>query len=165
MIKLKPVTTLEDVQLVVQLAKEIWTEHYTSIIGAQQVHYMLTNLQSEEAILNDLKQGKIYNLIESNQLLTGYIGYELMHNELFLSKLYLKEDERGKGTGYFLINQLKAIAQKDKKHAIVLTVNKNNHASIAAYKKFGFILLKEQLVDIGDGYVMDDYVFRYPLST
>jgi len=163
-IQLKSVTTPEDIQLVVQLAKEIWTEHYTSIIGAPQVHYMLTNLQSKEALLKDLKQGKEYIFVESNHIAIGYVSYELIPDQLFLSKLYLKKSERGKGTGRFIMNYLKEIARENKKDAIVLTVNKNNPTSIAAYKKFGFLLLKEQLVDIGDGYVMDDYVFHYPIS-
>ncbi|SEL15064.1 Acetyltransferase (GNAT) family protein [Carnobacterium iners] len=163
MIQLKAVTLLEDVKLIVLLAKEIWYEHYTAIIGAKQVQYMLANLQSEIAILNDLKQGKEYVLVESNQLAIGYVSYELTTNQLFLSKLYLKKSERGKGTGRFVLAQLKDIAKKNKKDGIVLTVNKNNQASISVYKAFGFILIKEQLVDIGNGYVMDDYIFYYSL--
>jgi L-amino acid N-acyltransferase YncA len=163
MIQLKAVTLLEDVKLIVLLAKEIWYEHYTAIIGAKQVQYMLATLQSEEAILNDLKQGKKYTLIESNRLIIGYVSYELTANQLFLSKLYLKKSERGKGTGRFILTQLIECAKKNKKEGIVLTVNKNNQASIAAYKAFGFVLIKEQLVNIGEGYVMDDYVFYYSL--
>lgn len=163
MIQLTSVTTPESVQLIVQLAKEIWKEHYTSIIGPQQVQYMLTTLQSKEAILNDLDRGKKYVLINLNNQAIEYLSYELMDNQLFLSKLYLKKNQRGKGNGRFLITQIKDIAQKNKKRTIVLTVNKYNHASIAAYKTFGFDLVKEQQVDIGNGYVMDDYVFHYSL--
>jgi ribosomal protein S18 acetylase RimI-like enzyme len=164
MIQLKTVSTLEDVQLIVPLAKEIWTEHYTPIIGAKQVHYMLNNLQSEDAILADLSIGKHYLLVESDQLIIGYVSYEMHDDQLFLSKLYLKKSERGKGIGRLILEALKDTAQKNKKEAIVLTVNKNNHASIAAYQALGFQLIKEQCIEIGGGYVMDDYVFRYHLS-
>lgn len=163
MIQLTPATTQEDVQLIVQLAKEIWEEHYTSIIGPQQVQYMLTIFQSKEAILNDLDRGKKYVLVNLNNQTIGYFSYELIDKQLFLSKLYLKKDQRGKGNGRFLIAQIKDIAQKNKKRVIVLTVNKHNHASIAAYKTLGFTLFKQQQVDIGNGYVMDDYVFHYSL--
>ena len=164
MIQLKPVSTLADVQLIAQLAKEIWTEHYTSIIGAKQVYYMLATLQSEDAILNDLAKGKHYLLVESEQLIIGYVGYELQGGQLFLSKLYLKKSERAKGAGRSILEALKEIAQTNKKECIVLTVNKNNYASIAAYQALGFQLIKEQCVEIGEGYVMDDYVFRYPIA-
>ena len=163
MIQLTSVTTSEDVDLIIQLAKEIWEEHYTSIIGPQQVQYMLTTLQSKKAILNDLNRGKEYIFVNLNNQAIGYLSYELMDKQLFLSKLYLKKKQRGKGYGRFLITQIKDIAQKNKKQTIVLTVNKHNHASIAAYKTFGFDLVKEQKVDIGNGYVMDDYVFHYSL--
>lgn len=163
MIQLKPVSTLVDIQLIVPLAKEIWTEHYTPIIGSKQVHYMLTTLQSQEAISSDIAKGKQYLLVKSDHLMVGYVSYELQDNQLFLSKLYLKKSERGKGTGRFILETLKDIAQKNKKDRIVLTVNKNNCASIAAYQAFGFQFIKEQCVEIGAGYVMDDYVFHYPI--
>ncbi len=163
MIHLTSVATPEDVDLIVQLAKEIWEEHYTSIIGPQQVQYMLATLQSKEAILSDLDRGKEYVLINLTNQAVGYLSYDLMDQQLFLSKLYLKKNQRGKGNGRFLITQIKDIAQKNKKRTIVLTVNKHNHASIAAYKTFGFDLVKEQQVDIGNGYIMDDYVFHYSL--
>lgn len=164
MIQLKPVSTLADIQLLVPLAKEIWTEYYTPIIGAKQVHYMLTTFQSQETILSDLAKGKQYYLVESGQLIIGYIGYELQDKQLFLSKLYLKKSDRGKGAGRLILEDLKEIAQTNKKEHIVLAVNKNNYASIAAYQASGFQLMKEQCVNIGAGYVMDDYVFRYSLS-
>lgn len=40
---------------------------------------------------------------------------------------------------------------------IVLTVNKNNLHSIAAYKKLGFTTVESLIQDIGNGFVMDDY--------
>ena len=40
----------EDVQRLSELAKTIWTEHYTDIIGPEQVAYMLRTLQSSAAI-------------------------------------------------------------------------------------------------------------------
>src|SRR5699024_804454 len=93
----------------------------------------------------------------------GYLSYQLLPDQLFLSKLYLKQTERGQGTGRLLIEQLKDIAAKNKKEQLVLTVNKYNTNTIAAYKKFGFELVKEQVADIGGGYVMDDYVLQYRL--
>ncbi|MEG2601476.1 MAG: GNAT family N-acetyltransferase, partial [Carnobacterium sp.] len=47
---------------------------------------------------------------------------------------------------------------------IQLTVNKYNDKSIAAYKKMGFVTVKEQVADIGGGYIMDDFVMEYSLE-
>ena len=43
-------------------------------------------------------------------------------------------------------------------------VNKYNSNSIAAYEKMGFLNLGPTVADIGDGFIMDDYIMRLPLS-
>ncbi len=37
------------------------------------------------------------------------------------------------------------------------TVNKYNDRSINAYKRMGFAVVEEAVVDIGGGFIMDDY--------
>lgn len=140
------------------LACEIWEEHYTSILGEEQVQYMLATLQSEAAIEADLKAGKIYWLAQLNGENAGYVSYELQEEQLFLSKLYLKSSARGKGLGRILFERLKQTAQEHGLHKIGLTVNKYNDNTIAVYKKLGFTKEKEQVADIGSGFMMDDYV-------
>ena len=49
------------------------------------------------------------------------------------------------------------------KKKVYLTVNKHNYHAIDVYKKTGFVIAKEAVTDIGNGYVMDDYVFEYVL--
>ena len=46
---------------------------------------------------------------------------------------------------------------------IWLTVNKHNNGTIAVYKKFGMKIIRSQVTDIGNGFVMDDYVFGYDI--
>lgn len=152
-----------DAHALAVLARDIWQEHYTAILGEQQVEYMLKTIQSESTIKNDLENDKIYWLVEIDGQDTGYVSYELHENELFLSKLYLSEAARGKGVGRFLFEELKKIAFAQKKESIGLTVNKYNASTIAVYEKLGFEMVREQVADIGNGYVMDDYVFLYTL--
>ena len=38
----------------------------------------------------------------------------------------------------------------------------NNHA-IEVYKHKGFVVIRKQVADIGNGFVMDDYVFEKDL--
>ena len=44
--------------------------------------------------------------------------------------------------------------------SISLTVNKYNTDSIKAYEKMGFEKIDSVVMDIGNGYVMDDYVMK-----
>jgi hypothetical protein len=36
--------------------------------------------------------------------------------------------------------------------------------AINFYRKYHFVLVKEETIDIGDGFIMDDYVFELTLN-
>ncbi|MBM6615435.1 GNAT family N-acetyltransferase [Desemzia sp. RIT804] len=150
-----------DAHALAVLAREIWQEHYTDILGEQQVQYMLDTIQSQSAIKQDLENGKLYWLVQVNGQNAGYVSYELLEDQLFLSKFYLNQTARGKGVGRFLFEELKKIAFEQNKKSIGLTVNKYNAPTIAVYQKMGFEKVREQVADIGNGFVMDDYVLNY----
>lgn len=152
------VATDEDVQTVAALAKEIWTEHYTPIIGAAQVEYMLANIQSESAIRQQIDHERfLYFLIEFDGEPVGYIGVQLGESELFLSKIYVRDSERNKGLGGEAVRFVTALAKTLGARKISLTVNKNNTVAIQSYEKYGFENLGSTVKDIGGGFVMDDY--------
>jgi ribosomal protein S18 acetylase RimI-like enzyme len=44
---------------------------------------------------------------------------------------------------------------------IWLTCNRNNTNSIAIYEHLGFKKVREEVTDIGNGFVMDDFIFEY----
>ncbi|MBT8179247.1 MAG: GNAT family N-acetyltransferase, partial [Eudoraea sp.] len=85
--------------VIAQLADTIWHEHYTPIIGAAQVTYMVNNFQSAEAIAKQVKEGVQYYLIFYNDHPAGYFAFEKKDKELFLSKFYVQKEHRGKGIG------------------------------------------------------------------
>jgi RimJ/RimL family protein N-acetyltransferase len=159
------VTNQEQIDIVEALAKEIWTEHYTPIIGRDQVEYMLARFQSRDAISAQIKtEGYLYFLVEAEGAYIGYIGVQLKGEELFLSKIYIKASERGKGFGKEAIRVLENLAAKLNLGRIALTVNKNNIKSIHAYEKMGFHNLGPVVQDIGNGFVMDDFKMEKNVS-
>lgn len=81
-------------------------------------------------------------------------------DRVFLSKLYIAKEARGKGLASKAFAFLTELASSNKKQAIWLTVNRYNSGSIAVYEKKGFVKVREQVLDIGNGYVMDDYVME-----
>lgn len=139
------------------LATEIWTEHYCSVISPEQVKYMLEKFQSPEAIARQIRQGCRYFLIEIETEYVGYFSARLDSDELFLSKFYIKKSCRGKGLGRETFDFIEKLAIDNGLKLIALTVNKNNKTSIKIYKKLGFILAGKVVTDIGNGFVMDDY--------
>ncbi len=156
------VLTEDAIRKVEALAFEIWQEHYISIIGLQQVEYMLANFQSALAITQQIQEGYLYYLI-SNEF--DYIGYlavlpKKSDKELFLSKIYIKLNDRGKGYGKQTLYFVKNLAKQNSCKKITLTVNKNNINSILAYEKIGFKKIGSVVKDIGQGFVMDDFLME-----
>ncbi len=48
---------------------------------------------------------------------------------------------------------------------IILAVNKRNHRAFDVYLRYGFSIREEVVVDIGGGFVMDDYIMTSPISS
>ncbi|NLL34147.1 MAG: GNAT family N-acetyltransferase [Clostridiales bacterium] len=157
-LEIKRAKTREDAASIAGLARTIWTEHYTPIIGSSQVEYMLENIQSAEKIAEAMESGSEYYMAYLYDRLIGYMAIHEDSESMVLSKLYIEKDFRGRriaGQFILLLQDRAAEAGKDK---ITLTVNKNNLNSISIYKRMGFEIEGELITDIGGGFVMDDYL-------
>ena len=152
--------TNDDIQQIVELATEIWTEHYTSIIGTKQVTYMLEKFQSFQAIKEQILEGVYYDLLLFNNIPVGYTSFYKKDNSLFISKLYVLDQFRGKRIGKTALEYLENKSGELNCDSISLTVNKNNTKSIKVYQKMGFKILDSIVIDIGNGFVMDDYLME-----
>lgn len=160
MAEIERATDMIHFRAIAELAEQIWHEHYTPIIGVKQVTYMLSKFQSAVAIENQTKKGKEYYMIMLNKKLVGYLAIEKKENALFLSKIYVEQPQRGKGYGQ---KAMAFVARKAEEYGcdrISLTVNKQNTNSIEAYKKMSFSITRELVIDIGNGFVMDDYAME-----
>jgi len=152
-----PVSTDEEIGAVEALAREIWTEHFTPIIGAAQVEYMLEKFQSRAAISGQIREGYSYFLLEERGSRIGYLAVQPREHELFLSKIYVKACERGRGYGRAAVRFAEGLAAERNLTRMMLTVNKDNTGSIKAYERLGFEKIAAAVQDIGGGFVMDDY--------
>lgn len=165
-IYIKTAEGIEDAAIISQLAEKIWSEHYTSIIGHEQVEYMLMKFQSPNVIYNDIKSGRYsYYLAYDKAMPAGYlaVSFDKFKREIFLSKIYVDKSSRGKGIARKFIEMLKG-ASEGEYSTIRLTVNKKNIDSINIYKKLGFEICDKAVTDIGNGFVMDDYIMRLILA-
>lgn len=163
-IVLKTVCRPEDIETITALACEIWTQHYTPIIGAEQVAYMLKSFQSREAIETDISKGYVYTIAYRNGEPCGYCAARLDENGLFISKLYVRYAERGKGIARAMLRDAESSACKAGAARVRLTCNKHNTGSLAAYQRLGFTRAADAVTDIGCGFVMDDYVMEKRLA-
>ena len=151
------------IETVASLAEEIWNQHFTPIIGKQQVDYMLEKFQSVPAIKAQLKEGYQYYLFDNAKGCFGYTAVLPRGKELFLSKLYIKKSRRGKGYGRQALAFIESLAAMLDKSLVSLTVNRNNISTIKVYEKLGYKVSGELVKDIGGGFVMDDYTMYKPV--
>lgn len=146
-----------DYERLASLADAIWREHYIPIIGLAQVDYMLHRFQSAQAIERQVAEGLDYYLMESGGIPVGYLAFDKRGDELFLSKIYLLKEYRGRGHGRQAMAFVIEKARELECSRVALTVNKNNSKSIDAYLKMGFLKERPLVMDIGGGFVMDDF--------
>ena len=157
-----------------KLAKEIWTEHYTSLIGPAQTEYMISVFQSAERIKKDINENEysyfaVYDKGSQKQI--GYLALRPEEAGVFISKIYVLKAYRQKGIATEMIKYSLNFAKekiqskktgsdsgRDDNLYLRLTVNKGNSGSIEFYKKVGFEISEESVTDIGNGYYMNDYV-------
>jgi ribosomal protein S18 acetylase RimI-like enzyme len=58
-----------------------------------------------------------------------------------------------------MIDEVIKIAKNNYQKGVFLNVNKYNKAQFF-YNKLGFTISKEEVIDIGNNYIMDDYVME-----
>lgn len=151
-----------DLAAIAGLADEIWHQHFQTILSPEQIDYMVEKFQSYPALKSQVEEeGYEYYQTLVDGTLAGYIGIHPETDALFLSKLYLHKDYRGRHiatqTFHFLIDLCKKRGLKK----IWLTCNKHNDSSLAVYHHLGFQVTDTQEADIGNGFIMDDYIMTY----
>lgn len=147
------------------LANQIWHEFFTIILSEEQINYMVDKFQSAHAIKEQTEnKGYTYYFILEDLHPVGFIAIRLENDRLFLSKLYLQKSARGKGYASLAFEFIERIAKDHHKNFIYLTVNKYNEHTIKVYEKKGFVKVDAKVSDIGNGFVMDDFIMEKVLD-
>ncbi|MDE5619398.1 MAG: GNAT family N-acetyltransferase [Ruminococcus sp.] len=165
MVKIDRVETDEKLCEVAELAEMIWHEFFPVILSEEQIDYMVEKFQSYEAMKEQVaNQDYCYFSVSDNDGMCGYIAVKPeKDSRFFLSKLYLRSDRRGKGIASEMLSRVFSEAEKAGKTSIYLTVNKYNSHAVDVYGKKGFEIIDSVVTDIGNGFVMDDYIMEYRL--
>lgn len=164
-IHFRPVHTDAEIHQTVALASTIWHECYTSLANVQQMNRLLEQLQSFTIISQEIRnEGFLYFLVECNQHTTGYISVQAKEEELFLNKLYLLKTVRGMGIAQQAMKFITELAGEWHLPVIRLTVNKQNARAIRFYEKQAFAVVGEEITDMGNGIVMNDFVMELHIS-
>ena len=147
---IKKADTDEQIRQIAALARIIWNEHFTPIIGKDQVDYMVEKFQSYPALKKQLDDGYEYYQIFNSGEFCGYTGIHPGEDgRLFLSKLYIRKDHRGRHLATRVFDFLTDLCRERGYSAVWLTCNKHNNNSLCIYRHLGFQTIDTQEADIG----------------
>nr|WP_315031033.1 GNAT family N-acetyltransferase [uncultured Chryseobacterium sp.] len=155
----------ENIPLIQDLARRSWENAYAEILSGEQMEYMLSEMYSKIEIENHFQNPNYhYYLIldENNGLYDGFIGYEHNYEDKTtkLHRIYLVPESKGKGLGKRTLQFLNEKVSENGNNRIILNVNKHN-AARNFYESQGYMVYDEGVFDIGNGFVMDDYMMEF----
>jgi GNAT superfamily N-acetyltransferase len=144
-----------------ELAAVIWRQHYPGIISNSQIDYMLGMAYARDVLRDEIfSQGIHYYRLLVDGRFCGFasVGPTETDGVMKLHKCYLLPELHGRGLGSRLLRHCEAEARRFGAQRLILAVNKRNAKAIAAYHRNGFAIAQSVAVDIGGGFVMDDFI-------
>ncbi len=157
--------TINDVEIIRQIAEKTWWPTYSSLLAKEQISYMLGEIYSVENITSQLiNNTQTYLLLVEDERVVAFAAYSPREEdpEIYkLHKLYCLPETQGKGYGKVLINEVANKTLKAGKHTLDLNVYRHNKAK-DFYEKMGFHIAYEEDIPLGI-YWLHDYVMRKEL--
>ena len=145
-------------------AQSVFIDYYTDLIGYDQSVYMADKFLSADAIRTLINDGAVFNLVMEDDKILGFYECKKEEERVFLSKLYVEKNYRGKGIGRYMFDDLLSYTKDNNLNRIYLTVNKGNTPSFNIYRHLGFEIIDSVETDIGHGYIMDDYIMELKIQ-
>lgn len=154
-----------EIEVIRSLIQRIWKPTYSEILSDEQMDYMLDMMYSAATLQQQMDAGHVFLILEADQIPLGFAGYECDYKaagSCKLHKIYLLPETQGKGLGKMLLNAVVEKAKEAGQQRLLLNVNRYNKA-LQFYRSYGFEVIAEEDIDIGNGYFMNDYIMELPL--
>lgn len=148
--------------IVNDIAEQTWAVAYKDILSPEQIRYMLDQFYNFETLKARADKGNLFYLIYDNNQPLGFAEIELNAEAATtkLHKIYVSPEAQGRQLGLYLLEHIKSVAKQTGQQRIILNVNRYNKAK-SFYEKQGFSVFKEEDIDIGNGYYMNDFVMQF----
>ncbi len=153
---------IDDLETIRELAYKIWPAAYQEILGKAQLHYMLDKIYSLSSLQNqfaNLKHQFIMAVEDDTPI--GFASFSAHDDrKVFrLHKIYVLPAEQGKNVGKQVLDYIISAIKTEGATSLQLNVNRFNKA-LHFYEKQGFKIIREEDIDIGSGFFMNDYVME-----
>lgn len=163
MISIKPTDNYKAIQ---DIAGKTWPVTYGPILSSEQIQYMFSMMYDLEALKS---QAEIKNhhfiIAEEEGSFLGFASFE--HNfqnesKTKIHKIYILPETQGSGIGKKLIQYITEKSKIENQEFLSLNVNRYNKA-LDFYIKIGFEKIAEEDIEIGNGYLMEDFIMEKKL--
>jgi len=164
-VQISPVET-SDVEAIAALARVVWQDAYPGIITQAQIDFMLEQRYNAPHLLEELALPEIWwdkATVDGELAAFASTLPTATPGEMKLDKIYVDPARQRVGLGGRLIAHVTERMRAHGCATLILAVNKRNERAIAAYKKHGFTVREAVRVDIGNGFVMDDFIMEKSL--
>lgn len=156
--------TIDDCATIRRIASTTWADTYREILSPEQSEYMLDMMYSDHSLAQQMENGHHFVLAidEQSGEYRGLVSYEFGYhgeNKVKIHKLYVLPESHGSGLGKLLVDYVAEQALAHGCNTITLNMNRFNH-SHGFYTHMGFVIAGEEDIDIGNGYLMEDYIFE-----
>jgi GNAT superfamily N-acetyltransferase len=155
----------QDIESIQDLANRTWYVTYGDYLSVEQIEYMLDKMYNKGELLSQFKDGYVFLMAGADGIDLGFACFSVLDSAsgiYKLHKLYVLPETHGKGVGKLLMNEVVNLAKRAGATRLQLNVNRNNKAS-DFYTKAGFIIKETIDLDIGNGFLMNDYVMEKTL--
>lgn len=153
----------EGIPLIRELTFQVWPQTYAGILSPQQIGYMLEMMYSPGSLQQQMAEGAQFIILYEENTPVGFASYQQLEQAIYkLHKIYVLPSQQGKGSGKYIIEWIEAEIRPLGAQFLQLQVNKYNKAR-SFYEKLGFTVVKAIVIDIGEGYFMDDYLMQKAL--
>lgn len=150
-----------------EMARAIFPATYEGLISPAQIEYMLDWMYGEDTLRREITQDGVgYHWITVRGERVGFlaVGPVSAGEPCPLHKCYLRPSRQRRGIGGAALAEIASLVAAAGASSLELRVNRGNVAAIGFYRKNGFTVHAEDRREIGNGFVMDDYLMRLELS-
>lgn len=157
-----------DIETINRLAWLAFPATYRKLLAPEQIVFMMNWMYSPANISEQMRNSHTYFICYWDSKECGYFSVEKQGENLFhLQKIYLLPEYQGKGIGKLMFEKAVEYARQSKASSpakIELNVNRYNSKALGFYSKMGMKKISEGDFDIGNGFLMTDYIMSLDIN-
>lgn len=149
-----------DIPAMREMAEDIWRKHYVpEVADLEQIEYMLKMFYCDKDIKSKLeKKSQYFWILHYNDKLAAYVAIEPRdNNDWLIDKIYVDMDIQRRGLGSTLLQH---IIKEHAPKTLSLRVSRKNYKAVNFYSRHGFSITGMDVLDIGGGFIMDDFIMK-----